>query len=122
VNAQRGSVDVKLTIPKPPEFLQQDMTVSVEIEVARRQNALSLNAEAIHEAAGQAPWVMLVEHGRALKRPVKLGMLGDKNIEIVAGLAESDLVLPATGVVLKEGSRVRAAGVKSNVNGVAPDE
>jgi HlyD family secretion protein len=108
INAQRGSVDVKLNVAEAPAFLKQDMTVSVEIEVARRKDTLSLNVEAIRDAASQEPWVMLVEHGKAVRRVVKLGMSGDKSTEILAGLKDSDLVLPATGSAVLEGARVRA--------------
>jgi HlyD family secretion protein len=118
INAQRGSVDVKLNIANPPVFLQQDMTVSIEIEVARSKDALSLNVEAIRDAASSKPWVMLVENGKAVRRTITLGMLGDKNSEIVSGLAATDLVLPATGIMVKEGDRVRALIQKANTNGV----
>lgn len=107
INAQRGSVDVKLNVAAPPAFLKQDMTVSVEIEVARHQDALSVQLEAIRDAAANAPWVLLVQDGLAVRRPVKLGMLGDKRVEILSGLSESDLVLPATGIAVVEGQRVR---------------
>ena len=108
VNAQRGAVDVKLTVATPPAFLKQDMTVSLEIEVARRKNALSLNAEAIHDAASATPWVMLIDHGKAVRRTVTLGVRGDKSVEIKSGLRDADLILPATGIVVTEGKRVRA--------------
>jgi HlyD family secretion protein len=108
INVQRGSVDVKLNVAEAPVFLKQDMTVSVEIEVARRKDTLSLNVEAIRDAASKEPWVMLVEHGKAVRRVVKLGMSGDKSTEILAGLKDSDLVLPATGSAVLEGARVRA--------------
>jgi HlyD family secretion protein len=120
VNAQRGSVDVKLTVPAPPPYLKQDMTVSVEIEVARRQDALSLNAEAIHDPAGNFAWVMLVEGGKTVRRAVSLGMAGDKSMEIVAGLKESDLVLPATGVTVAAGKRVRVDVVRTDTSKVEP--
>ncbi|MFZ6771194.1 efflux RND transporter periplasmic adaptor subunit [Undibacterium sp. SXout7W] len=106
VNALRGSVDIKLNVPEPPAFLKQDMTVSVEIEVARRKDALSLSVEAIHDALGSAPWVMMLDNGKARKRQVQLGVRGDKNIEILSGLTAADLVLPATGLALTDGQRV----------------
>ncbi|MBI3285155.1 MAG: efflux RND transporter periplasmic adaptor subunit [Burkholderiales bacterium] len=109
VNAQRGAVDVKLNAAAAPAFLKQDMTVSVEIEVARKRDALSLNADAVHDAAGQSPWVMLIENGKAVRRAVTLGVRGDRSVEILAGLRESDLVLPATGLQIAEGKPVRAA-------------
>lgn len=107
VNAQRGSVDVKLNVPNPPPYLKQDMTVSVEIEVARRKDTLSLSAEAIHDVA-TSPWVMLINKGKAERRAISVGVRGDKSVEILSGLSEQDMVLPATGMAVQEGKRTRA--------------
>lgn len=107
VDATRGSVEVKLDVPVPPEYLRQDMTVSVDIEVARRAAALTLAITALNDGTGEAPWVMLVENGRAKRREVKLGVRGDDKVEILEGLREGDLVLPATGMAVKEGKRIR---------------
>jgi HlyD family secretion protein len=107
VDATRGSVEVKLDVAAPPDFLRQDMTVSVDIEVARRAEALTLALAAIRDGAGTEPWVMVVDKGRAQRRPVKLGVRGDSRVEILEGLREGDQVLPATGVLIKEGKRVR---------------
>ena len=108
IDAQRGSVQVKLAVAEPPAFLRQDMTVSVDIEVARHAGALSVTTEAVHDAASAAPWVMLVTDGRARRRAVRLGIRGDSRVEVAEGLAEGDLVLPASGVQVAEGARVRA--------------
>ncbi len=107
VNAQRGSVDVKLNVPNPPAYLKQDMTVSVEIEVARRKDTLSLSAEAIHDVTS-SPWVMVINKGKAEHRVIGIGVRGDKSVEILSGLSEQDMVLPATGVAVQEGKRARA--------------
>jgi hypothetical protein len=81
---------------------------------------LSLNAEAIHDPAGNFAWVMLVEGGKTVRRAVSLGMAGDKSMEIVAGLKESDLVLPATGVTVAAGKRVRVDVVRTDTSKVEP--
>lgn len=107
IDPTRGSVAVKLNVPSPPDYLRQDMTVSVDIEVARLPDALSLVPEAVRDASGPAPWVMRVADGRAVKRAVKLGVRGDKRIEILDGLSAGDLVLLATSGVA-EGEPVRA--------------
>jgi HlyD family secretion protein len=106
-------VQVKLAVAEPPAFLRQDMTVSVDIEVARHAGALSLTTEAVHDAASPAPWVMVVADGRARRRPVRLGIRGDSRVEVVEGLNEGDLVLPANGVQMAEGARVRASAAAS---------
>jgi HlyD family secretion protein len=101
-------VEVKLDVAAPPDFLRQDMTVSVDIEVARRTDALTLALAAIRDGSGAEPWVMILDNGRAQRRPVKLGVRGDSRVEILEGLREGDQVLPAIGVKIKDGQRVRA--------------
>lgn len=111
VDASRGSVEVKLDVVTPPDFLRQDMTVSVDIEVARRTEALSVSTLAIRDGAGAEPWVMVNENGRALRRAVKLGVRGDTKVETLQGLQAGDQVLPATGVSVTDGLRVRVSGM-----------
>ena len=109
VDASRGSVEVKLVIPEPPSYLLQDMTVSVDIEVARSAAALALPTDAIRDDASSAPWVLVVRAGRAARQPVKLGTKGDARVEVVEGVAEGELVVPASARAIQEGMRLRAA-------------
>jgi HlyD family secretion protein len=106
VDITRGSIEVKLDVPKPPDYLRQDMTVSVDIESARREDALVLPARSVREALSGAPWVMTVRNGRAVKQPVKLGLHGPTQFEIVDGLAAGDLAVPVASGLLT-GQRVR---------------
>lgn len=107
VDASRGSVEVKLDVVDPPAVLRQDMTVSVDIEVARIQAALSLPPSAVHDASGKAPWVMVVVAGHAERRAIQLGARGDTHVEVRDGLQEGELVLLAGVVAVAVGSRVR---------------
>jgi HlyD family secretion protein len=106
VDAQRGTVEVKLRVPEPPQYLRQDMTVSVDIEMARRPGALALPAEAVRDATGASPWVLLVRDGRAMRQHVELGLRGTGWVEILSGLAPGDRVVPA-GAPVKPGGRLR---------------
>jgi HlyD family secretion protein len=107
VDAARGTVEVRLAVPAPPPFLRPDMTVSVNVEVARREGALVLPADAVREDAG-GPHVLAAADGRAERRAVKVGARGEGVVEIVSGLGEGDLVLgPAARVA--PGERVRVA-------------
>lgn len=107
VDALRGSVEVRLDVPAPPAWLRQDMTVSVDIEVARRAQALSVPAETIRGAADSQPWVMKVQNRRARPQPVTLGLRGTGRTEVLHGLAEGEQVLPSTATVAV-GQRIRA--------------
>jgi len=110
VDAQRGSVEVKLDVPQPPAYLRQDMTVSVDVEVARRPAAVLVSAEALRDADTAHPWVLRVEDGRARRRPVQLGLRSRGWCEVLGGLAPGDHVVPTAGtaaVQVAEGSKLR---------------
>jgi len=107
VDAARGTVEVRLAVPAPPPFLRPDMTVSVNVEVARREAALVLPADAVREDAG-GPYVLAAVDGRAARRAVKVGARGEGVVEIVSGVEEGALVAgPAAR--LSPGDRVRVA-------------
>jgi HlyD family secretion protein len=106
VDITRASVEVKLMVPDPPDYLRQDMTVSVDIEVARSQDTLILPRRDIHDLVTGAPWAMTLVKGRAEKRRVRLGIQGSTHVEILEGVAQGDLAVPvASGV--RTGQRIR---------------
>jgi HlyD family secretion protein len=107
VNAQTGAVEVKLDVPESVPYLKQDMTVSVDMEVARKPQALALPVAHVNEINGAAPWVWLLDAGHALHRPVKLGLRGGAWVEVLEGLREGDTVI-ALPNALRAGQRVRA--------------
>jgi len=108
IDALRGAVEVKLKVPDPPDYLRQDMTVSVDIEVARSANAVVIPTDAVRDAAGAQPWVLAVKERRATRQPVKLGLRGDGRVEVLQGVAPGDLLIPATNAAIVIGQRVRA--------------
>jgi HlyD family secretion protein len=108
VNAQTGAVEVRLDVPQPPALLQQDMTVSVDIEVARRPQALLVPADAVHDEPGEASWVMVVRDGRAQRQTLRTGLRSPGWIELLdTGLQPGDAVLPV-GAAVQPGGRVHA--------------
>lgn len=109
VDALRGSVEVKFRVPAPPAYLRQDMTVSVDVEVARRAGTLVTSADTVFDGASAHPWVLAVVDHRAAKRPVKLGIRGDGRVELLEGVVAGDrLIAVSAGVAA--GARVRVAG------------
>jgi HlyD family secretion protein len=108
VDAQRGTVEVKLRVPAPPAYLRQDMTVSADIEVGRSNGTLALPTDSVREVGGPSPWVLCVKDGRAGRRAVKIGLRGNGVTEIREGLAEGDLVVPPAYPHVTDGQRLRA--------------
>ena len=107
VDAQRGAVAVKLRVPQPPPTLKQDMTVSVDIEVARRAQAVLLPTQALRDADTAAPWVLLVQGGRAQRRAVQTGLRSNGWLEVLQGLRAGDQLVPASTLGVLDGQRLR---------------
>lgn len=113
VDPARGAVEVKLRVPQPPPYLRQDMSVSVDVEVGRRDGVLVVPANAVREAGTSHPWVLAVHDGKAMRQPVTLGMRGDAAIEIREGVADGDALVPATNALVSAGDRVRAVPMRA---------
>jgi len=116
VDPQRGTVEVRLAVPDAPSFLRPDMTVSVELLGGEKADALVLPAGAVHDADRADPWVLALRDGRAVRTPVKLGLRGVGAVEIVAGLAEGDEVIPQTEKAV-DGDRVRVSRAGTRARG-----
>lgn len=111
VDADRGTIEVRLDVPEPPEGLRPDMTVSVNIEVARRKDALLLPESAVREANSKKPWVLVAVAGRAEKREIALGTRGDGLVEVKKGASPKEpVILPSEGV--EAGGRVKVEVVE----------
>ena len=105
VDPARGTVEVKLAVPDPPAFLRPDMTVSVNVEVARDRAAVVLPAEAVRDGARE-PWVLVVRGGRTERQVVKLGIRGEGRAQILSGVSEGEPVAVPAALV-GPGVRVR---------------
>lgn len=122
VDAQRGAVEVKLALDgAAPDFLREDMTLSVEAVTGERAQALVLPLAALQapaRAAGRADisaadpaataasaQIMVVEGGRARARSVTLGLRSLSAVEVLSGLEAGERVLTAP---VADGQRLRA--------------
>ena len=108
VTAASGTVTARFAVPEPPDYLLPEMTVSVEVEVARRPGALALPLEAVRDLAGE-PWVLALRGDRARRVPVGVGARGASRVEILSGLAPGDRVIPPSAGGVGDGDRVRDA-------------
>jgi HlyD family secretion protein len=112
VDAQRGSVTVKLQVPQAPSYLQQDMTVSLNIEVAKRSQAILLATEAVRDIEKSA-WVLQIVKGKAVRQPIQIGLRGPGYCEVLKGLQPNDVVIrdPA-GIANNARVRIKTMPVK----------
>lgn len=121
VDPQRGTVEARCDVAEPPAYLVPDMTVSLEIEIARHAKVLTVPSEAVRDAS-TTPWVLVARDGRAARQEISLGIRGSGSSEVKSGLKEGDMVLPGSSK-LPAGSRIHlqtavreASGVQNNAH------
>lgn len=107
IDPERGTVEVRLLPTESNDFLRPNMTVSVEIEVDRADDALVVPARLVFDRVTDSPWVWGAVGGRLVRRPVELGLRGDESLQVTDGLAEGDEVLDVVDARLEAGDRVR---------------
>jgi HlyD family secretion protein len=108
VDAQRGAVEVKLRVPSPPAYLKQDMTASVDIQIARRDSATLVPSDAVHDPESAAPWVFRITGGHVRRTAITLGLRSGGLSEVLTGVSAGDRVVPAANPSVRDGARVRA--------------
>ncbi|MFZ7320427.1 efflux RND transporter periplasmic adaptor subunit [Comamonas jiangduensis] len=105
VDAQRGSIEVKLALDAPPPtFLREDMTVSVLVETGAEPQAVVLPLEALQPQRDGSIQVLVLKEGKATAQPVQVGLRTLEAAHIAQGVQVGDVVLlpPA-----RAGQRVR---------------
>lgn len=107
IDPQRGTVEVRLTVDPVPNFLRQDMTVSVNVETAKRERALAIPNDALSSIKGDKAVVLVVRDGKIQRQPITLGLRGLAMSEVKSGLSEGDQVLADAESSLEDGTRVR---------------
>jgi HlyD family secretion protein len=106
IDPAQGTIEVRLDVPDPPSYLLPDMTVSVNVEVASRAAVLVVPRDAVQRIGVDSGWVVVEMDGRAMRKPVRVGIVADNGVEVVTGLAEGEIVLPSD---VKPGARIRVA-------------
>lgn len=104
VDPSRGTIDVHLQLLENADFLRQGMTVSVNIETARRPRALVIPRDALFQRQGNRALALRLNEDRVEAIEVRLGLEGGALVEVVEGLADGDLVLAEQA---EPGSRAR---------------
>ncbi|MDP1854125.1 MAG: HlyD family efflux transporter periplasmic adaptor subunit [Candidatus Omnitrophota bacterium] len=86
--------EVDVTPDEVPGFFRSGMNAEIDFKEKTNDNALLLPQEAVHHDKNSA-WVLVKQAGstESIKTKVELGISDDKNVEIVSGLSESDIVV-----------------------------
>lgn len=97
---------VEVTVDNPGLVLRPGTFGEVTFQVSTHENALVVPQRAILEDA----YVFVVVDGRAVKRPVSLGLQNTHRVEILSGLEEGERVIVEGNFGLEEGMPVAIDG------------
>lgn len=106
IDDAQGTVEVRLSLDQAVPYLLPGMTVSVNLEVERREAGITIPVTAVRGLATDEPWVAVVRGGRVERRDVELGVRGDAFVEVARGLEPGEDVILAADEV-EPGDRVR---------------
>lgn len=109
VDSDQGTVEVRLAMLDPPEYLRAFMTVSVNIEAGRSAGAAVLPVNVVRALGTDEPWVALVRGDRVERQPVEVGLVGEDWVEILSGVSAEDAVIAAADPP-EPGTHVRVRG------------
>ncbi|MEV6984196.1 HlyD family efflux transporter periplasmic adaptor subunit [Sphaerisporangium sp. NPDC051017] len=85
-----------ISLSDVPKTVRLGQTATVQVIVAKADNALTVPTSAVRTAGGQST-VTVLENGRQVAKPVQVGVKGDTTTEITSGLKEGDQVVRTTG-------------------------
>jgi len=100
--ALRAEVDVD----NEGSLLRPGMFATANIELDRRENALTLPVEAVVRADG-AIYCCRVESNKIVHQPIKLGLRAGSEIEVLEGLQDDSVVVLVRPQALKDGQAVQ---------------
>lgn len=111
-NRQKATVQVKVKVLAPDDFLRPEMNASVAFlakeqpkdSAAPAKPALIVNPTAVKDGA-----VFVVVNGRAVRRPVKLGATTPQGVQVDEGLIGGEDVILNPGAEVKDGTKVKTA-------------
>ncbi len=87
--------NVYITLVSPPEEIKPGMSASVTIQIARKDDVLSVPTAAVQTASG-TPTVRVLKNGQVSVVDVTTGISSDTDTEITSGLTEGQTVV--TGI------------------------
>lgn len=102
VNQQTKQFTVKITLDNKNGLLKPGMFAQVYLVTDQAENALQIPKEAIITANGN-PYVFVMKEGRAVKRPVTLGLENVKLIQVVEGLTAGEEIIVKGQHLLEDG-------------------
>ncbi len=112
-NRQKATVQVKVKILKPDDYLRPEMNASVAFVADTKPAAGAVSSKpsiVVPASAVRAGGVFVINNGRAVRRVVKTGATTANGVHIDDGLIGGEDLIVNPPADLKDGDRVKAKG------------
>jgi membrane fusion protein (multidrug efflux system) len=106
VDRATATFPVKIEINDEDGLLRTGMFARVAIVYDRRPDAVQIPRSALLDSDGP-PTVFVVESGKAVERPLELGLSNGGFVEVLSGLSREEKVVVVGQGALKAGTEVR---------------
>lgn len=93
LDRQTRTMATEIDVLNPDNRLVGGMYAETELDLARKDSALTVPIQAVSRAGSEATVLIVDAQNRVQERSVKLGIEGTKRIEIVSGLSENERVI-----------------------------
>lgn len=100
------------------ERIRPGMYAQVQVDLGRRDDAVTIPRQALAEERGGAQYVWVVKGDAAHKQNLTLGLQGRQRVEVLSGLNGGEDIVLRGGEKLKEGDKVNV----QNFDSTAPAE
>lgn len=97
---------VRISLINAPAGVNLGMTASVAVFSTAKQQSFYIPLSAIYQT-GDTPQVWVIEDGVVNLRPIKVGVFGDEQVQVLEGLQAGDVIVTAGIHKLREGQKVR---------------
>ena len=109
VDADRGTVEARLTPLSPPDWIRPGQTFTVNILLGGAKTELLVPADAVRTSGGVAS-VLAVENGKIVKKSVKAAPMTARGVPILQGVSsQTQIVIEPNGFAEGETVRLRNA-------------
>jgi RND family efflux transporter MFP subunit len=99
---------VRVTLLQPSPRIRLGMTASVYISDQKQTTTVSyIPLSALYQTRG-TPNVWIVNNGTAHLRPIKIGIFGHDQVQVLSGLNAGDVIVTAGVHMLREGQKVKS--------------
>ena len=110
---QKATVQVKVRIVRPDEYLRPEMNASVAFLAEEKPSVAGSDSKPtiiVPASAVKNDAVFIVFHGKAMQRPVKTGAATNQGVRVLEGLVGGEDLIVGPPAGLRNGDRVRVKG------------